>query len=323
MALQQLTADVLAEATGRRQRLDAIAPGGGGPAGNARLTAATGLVLLVLFLAELVTLLDVTGLIGWHVAIGVLLVPPALLKTASTGWRIVRYYGGDRDYRASGPPPMLLRLLGPLVVLSTLGLLGSGLALIALGPEASRYALIQALGQRVDAVTVHQAFFACWAVATGLHVLARLVPAVALAVRRSAVPGGRRRLAAIALTVIVAAITAALLLGTAAAWAHAGHPPALRPAPWTGLATPCREPAHPVPSPANSTPGTRRRAGSFVLGVRRPSAQTSSRWSLRPSQPTGQHGEMECGGECRDPRDAWAANHHGRAASCATGDASC
>ena len=231
MALQQLTADVLAEATGRRQRLDAIAPGGGGPAGNARLTAATGLVLLVLFLAELVTLLDVTGLIGWHVAIGVLLVPPALLKTASTGWRVVRYYGGDRDYRASGPPPMLLRLLGPLVVLSTLGLLGSGLALIALGPEASRYALIQALGQRVDAVTVHQAFFACWAVATGLHVLARLVPAVALAVRRSAVPGGRRRLAAIALTVIVAAITAALLLGTAAAWAHAGRPPALRSAP--------------------------------------------------------------------------------------------
>ena len=95
MALQQLTADVLAEATGRRHRSDAVVPGGGGPAGNARLTAATGLVLLVLFLAELVTLLDVSGLIGWHVAIGVLLVPPALLKTASTGWRIVRYYGGQ------------------------------------------------------------------------------------------------------------------------------------------------------------------------------------------------------------------------------------
>ena len=68
--------------------------------------------------------------------------------------------------------------------------------------------------------------------ATGLHVLTRLAPAVALAGRRSAVPGGRRRLAAIALTLIVAAITAALLLGTAAAWAHTGHhPPGLRPAP--------------------------------------------------------------------------------------------
>ena len=231
MALLQLTADVFAEATGRRQRTDAVIPGSGGPAGNARLTAATGLALLVGFLAELVTLLDVSGLISWHVAIGVLLVPPALLKTASTGWRIIRYYRGSRDYQASGPPPMLLRLLGPVVVLSTLGLLGSGLALIALEPDTSRHTIVRTLGQRVDAVTVHQAFFACWAVATGLHVLARLVPAVALAGRRSAVPGGRRRLAALALTLIVAGITAALLLGTAATWAHAGHPPALRPAP--------------------------------------------------------------------------------------------
>lgn len=229
MALQELTADVLAEATGRRRRSYAVVPGGGGPAGNARLTAATGLVLLALFLAELVTLLDVSGLIGWHIAIGVLLVPPALLKTASTGWRIVRYYGGSRDYRESGPPPMLLRLLGPLVVLSTLGLLGSGLALIALGPEASRHMLVRALGRQIDAVTLHQAFFACWAVATGLHVLARLGPAVVLVGRLPAVPGGRRRVSVVAVTLILAAIAAALLFGTADAWAHSGHPHPTRP----------------------------------------------------------------------------------------------
>ena len=203
-------------------------PGGGGPAGNARLTAVTGLVLLAGFVAELVTLLDVSGLIDWHVAIGVLLVPPALLKTASTVWRMIRYYAGSQVYRASGPPPMLLRLLGPVVVLSTLGLLGSGLALIALGPDASRHTLVRALGQRVDAITVHQAFFACWSVATGLHVLARLAPAMALAGRRSAVPGGRRRFAAVAVTLAVAAIAAVLLLGAAAAWPHAGHPPELQ-----------------------------------------------------------------------------------------------
>jgi len=145
VALHRLTADLLAESSGGRHRND---PVGGGPAGNARLTATTGLLLLALFLAELVTLLDVTGLISWHVAIGVLLVPPALLKTAVTGWRFLRYYGGSRDYRASGPPPMLLRLLGPLVVLSTLGLLGSGLTLIALGPNTSRHPWSTALGQR-------------------------------------------------------------------------------------------------------------------------------------------------------------------------------
>src|SRR3954452_15080190 len=101
-----------ATALGREHREDPVLPGSGGPAGNARLTAWTGLVLLVLFLAELVTLLDVRGLISWHVALGVLLIPPALLKTASPGWRILRYYPGSRPSREAGPPPLLLRVLG-------------------------------------------------------------------------------------------------------------------------------------------------------------------------------------------------------------------
>lgn len=61
----------------------------------------------------MITLLDVGGLISWHVVIGTLLIPPALLKTASTGWRIARYYSGTPPYRQAGPPPMLLRILGP------------------------------------------------------------------------------------------------------------------------------------------------------------------------------------------------------------------
>jgi hypothetical protein len=99
-----------------------------------------------------------------------------------------------------------------------------------LGPEASRHTVVRALGQRVDAVTVHQAFFVGWAVATALHVLARLGPAVVLAGQRSAVPGGRRRVTAVAVTLILAAIAAALLLGTAGAWAHSGRKHTLRPA---------------------------------------------------------------------------------------------
>src|SRR5437660_12665963 len=109
MDLRAMTDDLLAQVTGRAHRDDAALPGTGGPAGNARLTAWTGLVLLVLFVAELVTLLDVHGLISWHVALGVLLIPPALLKTASTGWRIVRYYSGNRPYRQAGPPALFLR----------------------------------------------------------------------------------------------------------------------------------------------------------------------------------------------------------------------
>src|SRR3954470_16344669 len=188
--------DVLAEAVGRGSRHDPVLPGSGGPAGNARLTAWTGIVLLVLFLAELVTLLDVRGLISWHVALGVLLIPPALLKTASTGWRILRYYTGSRPYREAGPPPLFLRVLGPLVVAATLALLGSGIVLIALGEDRSRTSVL--LG--VTWVDLHQAMFVVFAVVAGLHVLARLVPALALTTRKvreriglpAQVSGGRR-----------------------------------------------------------------------------------------------------------------------------------
>src|SRR5689334_6912276 len=133
---------VFEQAIGRQHRRDPVLPRTGGPAGNARLTAWTGLVLLALFLAELVTLLDVHGLMSWHVTIGALLIPPALLKTGSTGWRIVRYYRGNDAYRAAGPPPLLLRVLGPLVVFSTLAVLGTGIWLIVVGPDRSRSDLI-------------------------------------------------------------------------------------------------------------------------------------------------------------------------------------
>ena len=212
----------LAEATGRSHRSDPHRPGSGGPAGNARLTAWTGLGLLALFLAELVTLLDIRGLISWHLVIGALLLPPSLLKTASTGWRIARYYTGHRDYRTAGPPPTLLRLLGPGVVVSTLGLLATGIVLVALGPASSHDVLFALVGQRVDAVTLHQAFFAVWAVATGLHVLGRAFPAARLALGRSS-PGGAVDGRAVrggigVLTAGLAALCAVLLLLAASGW---------------------------------------------------------------------------------------------------------
>ncbi len=148
MTIARTLTDVVASATGRLRREDPTLPRTGGPAGNAALTAWIGLALLLLFLAELLTLLDVTGLISWHIVIGVLLVPPALVKTATTGWRILRYYTGHPAYRQAGPPPLLLRLLGPLVVLTTLAVLGSGLVLIAIGPETTFAPLITVLASK-------------------------------------------------------------------------------------------------------------------------------------------------------------------------------
>lgn len=191
----------------------------GGPAGNARLTAWTGLVLLVLFVAELVTLLDVRGLISWHLALGVILVPPALLKTATTGWRFVRYYAGRAPYRQAGPPPLLLRVLGPLVVAATLGLLATGLALVLLGEPASRQALVSLPGLRVDTLTLHQGAFVVWAGVTGLHVLARIWPAWQLTrTTRPSVPGARRRGAALIAALAVSVACAGWVLANENGW---------------------------------------------------------------------------------------------------------
>ncbi|TAM83713.1 MAG: hypothetical protein EPN43_12995 [Jatrophihabitans sp.] len=227
MSARTLLLDAAHVAAGHAHREDPSRPRAGGPAGNARLTAWTGLVLLVLVVVEIVTALDVTGMLTWHVVVGTILVPVALLKTASTGWRIVRYYTGQRDYRQAGPPPMLLRVLGPLLVASTLGLFGTGLALMALGPEAGRSPLVTFLGQGWDVLTLHQGFFIVFAVSAGLHVLARIVPAVELAGRRVAraarTPGRAARGWVLALVLVAGVIGAALILPTETAWQHDHH----------------------------------------------------------------------------------------------------
>ncbi len=74
-------------------------------AGNARLTAANAAVLLVLLAAEGVTILGVRQMLSPHVFIGMVLIPPVLLKVASTGWRFARYYRGAPAYRRKGAPP--------------------------------------------------------------------------------------------------------------------------------------------------------------------------------------------------------------------------
>ena len=242
MEWERIGTELLDEAAGKSRRRDGVLPRTGGPAGNARLTAWTGAILFVLFVAEVVTLLDVRGWISWHVALGVLLVPPALLKTATTGWRFLRYYTRGRPYVEAGPPIMPLRILGPFVVVSTLGLLGSGLVLIALGEQRSRESVVAGY----DWVGIHQGFFILAAVAVSLHFLARAVPAFLLVTgrrkeepgRAGRVPGGAARIALVVLTLAVAGVTTALVLPAASSWQHGdfghfqhfdGPPPGARP----------------------------------------------------------------------------------------------
>jgi hypothetical protein len=111
----------------------------------------------------------------------------------------------------------VLRVLGPLVVLSTLGLLGTGVALVLVGATASRDTLFSVLGQRVDVLTFHQGAFIVWAVATALHVLARTVPASAV-VRGGSVPGPTKRSAVFTVTLALAVACVGWVLVRSGGW---------------------------------------------------------------------------------------------------------
>jgi hypothetical protein len=136
---------------------------GGGTTGNERLTAASGAVLVALLAVLGVTILRVRPLLSVHLFVGMLLIPPVLLKMASTGYRFVRYYTHDPAYRRKGPPPALMRALAPMVVLTTVVVFASGVALLLVGPSS-----------RGDLLPVHKVSFIAWLAFTGLHVLGHL-----------------------------------------------------------------------------------------------------------------------------------------------------
>jgi hypothetical protein len=135
----------------------------GGVDGNEWLTTATGIVLLVLLAVLGLTILQIRQLIWLHLFLGLLLMGPVTLKMASTGWRFVRYYVHSPRYMERGPPLLPLRLIAPVVVLTTALVFASGIVLLALGPR-----------DRGPWVSVHKVSFILWIGITALHVLGHL-----------------------------------------------------------------------------------------------------------------------------------------------------
>ncbi len=136
---------------------------------NARLTGTIGLVLLVMLAAEGLTLASIRHLLAWHIAIGIALIPPVLVKLGSTTWRFSRYYLADPRYRQAGPPHPILRVLGPIAIITTVAVFASGVASALAGPHNHTL------------VTVHQASFAVWFAAMTIHVIAHTLRATRLA----------------------------------------------------------------------------------------------------------------------------------------------
>jgi hypothetical protein len=131
---------------------------------NSRLTAANAIVIFVVLAVEGVTILSVRSLLRVHVFLGLVLLPPVLLKIGTTSYRAARYYLGASSYRRKGPPPLLLRVLGPAVVVLTVAVLGTGVVLLLAGPA-----------HRSPWGQLHKATFILWFVVMTVHVLGHFV----------------------------------------------------------------------------------------------------------------------------------------------------
>ena len=188
----------------------------GGTEGNAVLTATTAAALTLLLLAEGVTILRLDGLRTVHMFLGLVLIPPILLKLGSTAYRMVNYYAGSLPYRRKGPPALPMRLLAPVLVLATIGVFASGVWLLLLGHRSDTVLL------------VHKASFVVWGAMFGVHFLVyfpRMLRSVAAGRRtseRPSVPGTGARAMLLAASVGGGLALALALLGTITSW-HGGH----------------------------------------------------------------------------------------------------
>jgi len=122
----------------------------------------TGAVLLVLFIAECLTLLSLGKLLTLHVFLGMLLIGPVGLKIGSTLWRFTRYYTRSAPYVRRGPPDPLQRVTGPFVILTTAAVLGSGVMLVVTGPGNGLWH------------SLHRLFFLAWVVVIIIHLASYL-----------------------------------------------------------------------------------------------------------------------------------------------------
>ena len=174
----------------------------GGSAGNEQLTAAAAALLIVLLLIEGATLLNVRSLLTVHAFVGMLLIPIVALKIGSTGWRMLRYYRGGDEYVRRGPPHVVLRLLvSPVLMLSTVVVFGTGVALLVVGKTEGTL------------VGLHKASFVVWAGAFGIHVLAHVLKLPGILGRR--IPGTALRVGLVASVIVVGALVATLTLPSA------------------------------------------------------------------------------------------------------------
>lgn len=182
-----------------------------------RLMALLGVVLFIALAIEGVTVVFIGQLIALHVIIGMILIPVMAYKIVVATYRFAMYYLGVPDFKRSGPPELVLRLIAPLLVISTVVLMASGVVLVMLHPgtptaNAWRF--------------IHQASFVAWFGLMVIHVLAYLRRAFGTAAydlrytRYHSLIGRRGRLISVVLASTFGLLLAAVIYPYVAPWAH-------------------------------------------------------------------------------------------------------
>jgi hypothetical protein len=124
---------------------------------------------------------------------------------ATTGWRFARYYSRNEAYREKGAPQIIMRSLAPLLVLFTVLLFGSGIAIGLVHGEALHVAR-----------RIHGPAAFLWTVTLGIHVLVYTPRALRAAIgdlrartRRTVVGAGVRA------SIVVVGVVAGIAVGIA------------------------------------------------------------------------------------------------------------
>jgi len=192
--------------------------GAAGVAGNEKLTAMTGAVLLLGFAVEGCTILAIHRLLFLHFVVGLLLIGPVVLKIGSTIYRFVGYYTHSTPYVRKGPPSPVLRVLGPLVVMTSVAVLGTGVMLAVAGRGNGPWLFL------------HKASFVLWFGVMTIHVLnyaPRLPGMLTAGYRReggtlAAVPGSAARWLVLIASLAVGVAVAALTMHLSTKWGFGG-----------------------------------------------------------------------------------------------------